>query len=200
MEHWGEIPETSNNLYHDIMTNAVFKLINPSDKLNVSIERSEANAYFQNDSIKSMNQSTSKTSDAQTSPFYDTLKLLVNYKDDDNDKNDSIKKDVGKDIADKDRFVSKSLRDTVILILTYTGFDTASELAVDALVDVLEYYIQSFCQLMRTYTDSIDMQSSNDFCDTITKVLHHMNVPNYQALIKFNEELKSYNIKVKQKS
>lgn len=198
-QHWGEIPETPSNLYHDILANSVFKMINPSDKLNVSVERPEANPYIgSSEELRNNQPETSKIS--QTSPFYETLKLMLNYNEDVCSNGVANGGENGE--QSERRQVSNSLRDTVILILTYTGFDSASELAVDALADVLEYYLQSFCQMMRTFTDSTDMQSPNDFSDTVCKVLHHMNVPDYDSLRKFNQELNSYYnlMKMKQQS
>ncbi|KAH7636902.1 hypothetical protein HUG17_7108 [Dermatophagoides farinae] len=90
--------------------------------------------------------------------------------------------------------VAQSMRESIIMILTHVGFDLSHDLTIDLLVDVLEYYLKSFGKLLRSFTDSIDLQSPNDFYDIMDKTLHHMNVPNFESLRKFHEELvENYN-------
>ena len=137
------------------------------------------------------------------SPFFDTLNLLLNSNrsttNQNNSNYDNNKTNINEALSSiphqQQQFhlsLSTELRKTIILILVHAGFDHTTGLVLDTLTDLLDCYLATFCALLREYTDSSDLKSSADFVDTIDKTLHHMNVPNLEALCRFHQELVQY--------
>lgn len=122
--------------------------------------------------------SRKRVANIELSPFHDTVKAMV--------RNSPLKMDEHQ-IVRPPPTISTHLRDSCVLILTHAGLHEAQERCVDVLADVLQYYVESFCQLMRTFTDAQDLAQPNDFGDVLTKVLQHMRVPDVDALAKFHE-------------
>ena len=186
-ERWAELPTMSSVAMHDMLATAVAvaDAMDSSDDQVPSGHFPKANPFFReprSDSEKSI-----KREHQITSPFYETLKLLTR---------DVVPIQTIEEaqLEDPSTYhpVSKQLRDTIILILTHSGFSEASNEVIECLTDILECYLKNFCTLLRQFTDSADHRSPSDFVDSIVKVLHHMRVPDYDALLKFNQELVAY--------
>lgn len=191
MDLWGEIVDSQiDTKSHDLLLNSAPKIVIPSEFEIHDQQRFQANPLLvSHDSII-----RSECSSQMTSPFFETLKLLVT-----NEQQINVYENVEQPKTSKsnDKSAAQTMRESIIMILTHVGFNFSHDLTIDLLVDVLEYYLKSFGKLLRLFTDSMDLQSPNDFYDVIDKTLHHMNVPNFEASHKFNEELVQYYNRVK---
>lgn len=191
MDLWGEIEDSPiDTKSQQLLLNSTPKIVNPSEFELHDQQRFQANPLL----VK--HHSTdyiigSSSSNEITSPFFETLKLLIAKEQQINDYKNVEQQ---KTTKSNHNSVAQSMRESIIMILTHVGFDLSHDLTIDLLVDVLEYYLKSFGKLLRSFTDSIDLQSPNDFYDIMDKTLHHMNVPNFESLRKFHEELvENYN-------
>ncbi|OTF69025.1 hypothetical protein BLA29_004523 [Euroglyphus maynei] len=194
MDLWGEIAESEVDAKsQELLLNSVPKIVIPSEFELHDQQRFQSNPLLVNHhSPDSGIRSESKL----TSPFFETLKLLINNNEQQTNADDDNVEQPETTKSNKNS-VTQSMRESIIMILTHVGFDFSNDLTIDLLVDVLEYYLKSFGKLLRLYTDSIDLQSPNDFYDIMDKTLHHMNVPNFETLHKFHEELVEYYNRVK---
>jgi hypothetical protein len=103
----------------------------------------------------------------------------------------SVQKINGKDM--NEMAVKQLVRRALILIAVHYGYEITSESILDLLVDILCEYLLRMCQTIRSVSDSIALRSSNDFIDVIDRVFHEMNVPNFESLRQYEEDLRIYN-------
>jgi hypothetical protein len=103
----------------------------------------------------------------------------------------SVRKINGKDM--NEMAVKQLVRRALILIAVHYGYENTSESILDLLVDILCEYLLRMCQTIRSVSDSIALRSSNDFIDVIDRVFHEMNVPNFESLRQYEEDLRIYN-------
>lgn len=181
MNYWGELPEEIDEKSSQLLS-AVIDKKTPIQYDSVCFN---ANQHFQKNLAD--NTKTNENDSNKTGAFFETLKLLVAEELNNKDKNDNNQY---QNLSSNE--FNQSLRESVVMTLAYTGFHKAQNFTIELLIDILDYYLRSFAKLLRVFTDSIDLQSSNDFSDIIDKTLYHLNVPNIEALKVFSDSMNKY--------
>ncbi|UXI21640.1 hypothetical protein NH340_JMT07583 [Sarcoptes scabiei] len=210
MSHWGEIPLELDRKSHKILLQSISPIIEPNlNEFDSNPEYFAANRYFRTDQSgfdsddpnekEEKQSSKSKTSNA----FLETIRLIIERKikklsiENGELESNQTSSDQTEMIGHSKCSMEKLIRESIILITTHSGYDFASNNCLDLLADLFQYYLRCFFKLLRSFTDSKCLQSSNDFHDIVDKTLHHMNIPNVEALRQYHQSLIDYLEKIK---
>ena len=88
------------------------------------------------------------------------------------------------------------VRQAIILITVYCGYENTTDSVLNVLVDIFCDYLRRMCNSLRIISDSSELRSANDFIDVINRVFNEMLVPNLESLQQYDNEINSKNQKL----